>query len=67
MVPALLSGLSIAPAICLREDPLPTPIGRRIHIFSCNCIWQLNPASAVAQVPTVNGLYPTKVLLERIL
>lgn len=34
VVPSLFAGLGILPAVLLRENPLPTPLLRRIGVFS---------------------------------
>lgn len=67
VMPSLLSGSRIPPAVLLRKHPLPAPFRRCLRVFPVQGLGQRNPSAAVGQILPVNGLDFSQVLLERFL
>lgn len=62
---ALLAGAWVLPALLLREDPLPAPVGRGIRVLARECLRQLHTASTFGEVALVDGSRAAQPVVER--
>lgn len=61
------AGLRVLPPVLLGEGPLPTPFSGRVGILAVQGVGHLHPPPAFGQVPLMNPLGLSQMILKRFL
>jgi hypothetical protein len=65
MMAALLASPGINPAIELRKDELPSPLGRRVWVLSVDRVRHDNSAVAICQVTIMDLLHTFQMIHQK--